>query len=107
VGDRYHIFTGSEIAFDGSASGFGVDEDGDGRADYNFAGPNFNFHQFRSNLVMRWEYTPGSAVFLVWSQGRTGFGGTGDFSFQDDIRSLFDVHPADVFLIKFSYCFQL
>src|SRR3989449_10984457 len=30
----------------------------------------FNFKQFRSNLVLRWEYRPGSTLFLVWNQGR-------------------------------------
>ena len=30
----------------------------------------FNFKQFRSNFVMRWEYRPGSTLFLVWGQGR-------------------------------------
>lgn len=107
VTDRYHVFMGSELVFEAAANRFSADEDGDGRAEYDFTGPNFNFLQFRSNLVVRWEYTPGSAVYLVWSQGRTGFGWTGDFSFQDDIRSLFDVHPANVFLVKFSYCFRL
>src|SRR5256884_1276502 len=32
----------------------------------------FNFKQFRSNVVFRWEYRPGSTLFLVWSQGRHG-----------------------------------
>ena len=32
----------------------------------------FNFQQFRSNVVFRWEYRPGSTLFLVWSQGREG-----------------------------------
>ena len=32
----------------------------------------FNFQEFRSNVVFRWEYRPGSTLFLVWSQGRQG-----------------------------------
>ncbi|MET6989079.1 hypothetical protein ABXZ36_00280 [Sediminicola arcticus] len=39
-----------------------------GTVDY----PNFSFVQFRSNLVLRWEYIPGCEVFLVWSQGVAG-----------------------------------
>jgi hypothetical protein len=31
----------------------------------------------------------------------------GTFSFERDINGLFDVHPENVFLVKFSYCFQL
>ena len=83
-----------------------MDENGDGTADYSFADPDFNFREFRSNLVIRWEYIPGSALYVVWSQGRTGFLPTGDFSFRD-VDGLFGLHPYDVFLVKFSYCFQL
>ncbi|MDA9929587.1 DUF5916 domain-containing protein, partial [Flavobacteriaceae bacterium] len=46
-----------------------VDQDRDGSSDFSFSDPDFSFVQFRSNLVMRWEYIPGSELFLVWSQG--------------------------------------
>ncbi|MGB9004156.1 MAG: hypothetical protein WCB96_00375 [Candidatus Aminicenantales bacterium] len=65
------------------------------------------FSQIRSNLVIRWEYIPGSTLYLVWSQGRTGFEPRGDFSFGRDVDNLFEIHPHNVFLVKFSYCFQL
>ena len=65
---RFHIFSGSEIR---SNDGYEVDENGDGTADYSFARPDFNFVQFRSNLVIRWEYKHGSEIYLVWSQGST------------------------------------
>ena len=48
-----------------------IDENRDGTTDYSFGKPDFNFVQFRSNLVARWEYRPGSEIFLVWSQGNT------------------------------------
>jgi hypothetical protein len=104
---RYHVFTDGELGHDGGTGEFSVDENGDGRPDYAFADPDFNVLEFRSNLVIRWEYIPGSAVYVVWSQGRSGFLPTGAFSFRNDVRDLFDTHPHDVFLIKFSYCFQL
>jgi hypothetical protein len=65
----------------------------------------FNFRQFRSNLVIRWEYNPGSLLYLVWTQNKTGSVSTGDFSFMDDFDGLFNIHPHNVFLIKFSYRF--
>ncbi|MGH7530005.1 MAG: DUF5916 domain-containing protein [Gemmatimonadales bacterium] len=64
----------------------------------------FNFKQFRSNVVFRWEYRPGSTLFVVWSQGRrdrTSFEGTQ--SFGGDMRDLFDVRPDNTFLVKMSY----
>ncbi|HWK89929.1 MAG TPA: DUF5916 domain-containing protein, partial [Longimicrobium sp.] len=30
----------------------------------------FNVRSFRSNAVMRWEWRPGSTLFLVWQQDR-------------------------------------
>jgi hypothetical protein len=63
-----------------------------------------NFKAFNSNLVLRWEYRPGSTLFVVWSQGRV------DQSDLDvtrtmprDFRRLFDQHPENTFLVKMSY----
>jgi hypothetical protein len=69
--------------------------------------PDFNFRQFRSNFVMRWEYSPGSTLFVVWSQGRTGFESQGEFSFRNDLRDLFNVFPDNVFLVKLNRWFAL
>lgn len=99
--DRYHTFTADEIARD-AEGGYAVDEDADGTADYGFADPDFNFREFRSNLVARWEYAPGSTLFLVWSQARSVFRDTGEFDVRDDLDGLFGAHPHDVFLIKFN-----
>ena len=66
-------------------------------------GYDFNFRQFRSNLVARWEYRPGSLIYLVWTQNKTGSMATGNFSYISDMDGLFNLHPYNVFLIKFSY----
>jgi len=64
----------------------------------------FNFKQLSSNVVLRWEYKPGSTVFVVWNQGRQGFlPREGDENFHGDVRDLFSLHPANTFLIKMSY----
>ena len=66
-----------------------------------------NFKQLRTNTVLRWEYRPGSILFLVWQQGRdafsdspTGFNGRRDFG------ELFELHPNNTFLLKMSYWFN-
>ena len=82
---------------------YNIDENQDGSIDYSFDDPNFNFYEFRSNLVVRWEYIPGSTVYLVWSQGRTGDNSMGEFNFREDVESLYSIYPHNVFLIKFSY----
>jgi hypothetical protein len=63
----------------------------------------FNVKEFRSNLVLRWEYRPGSAMFLVWSQGRSAFAPNGRFNLGDDTRELFRVDGTDILLLKVSY----
>jgi hypothetical protein len=104
---RYHVFGNSELAYDAASRTYTVDENADGAADYTLGNPDFNIREFRSNLVVRWEYKPGSALYLVWSQGRSAYLGDGSFEMGRDLSGLFDLHPHDVFLIKFSYCFQL
>jgi hypothetical protein len=64
----------------------------------------FNFQQFRSNVVFRWEYRPGSTLFLVWSQGREGSSSIeGTNTFRGDLGDLFGRRADDVFLVKVSY----
>ncbi len=68
-----------------------------------FGNPDFNFKQFRSNTVVRWEYSPGSALYVVWSQGRNHSARTGQFDFDSDLGDLFGVMPDNVFMVKVSY----
>ena len=64
----------------------------------------FNFKEFQSNLVFRWEYRPGSTLFVVWNEGRQGFANEeGTTQFTGDIRTLMALHPANTFLVKMSY----
>ena len=105
--DSFHLFTENEISYNEENEIYEVDENHDGVVDYDFENPNFNFMQFRSNLVLRWEYIPGSTLFFVWTQGRTDVTSLGEFRFRDDFNDLFSTHPHNVFLIKLSYRFQL
>ena len=84
-----------------------VDPDGAaGPADtLSFQDPNFNFRSLRGNAVLRWEFHPGSTLFLVWTQQRSGQDGVGDLRLDRDLRALGTAHPANVFLVKVSYWF--
>lgn len=67
----------------------------------------FNFKQFNSNAVVRWEYRPGSTLFLVWQQGRLQDAlNRGTFEFERDYRDLFRAHPVNTFLVKATYFFN-
>ncbi|HEY2377873.1 MAG TPA: DUF5916 domain-containing protein [Gemmatimonadaceae bacterium] len=64
----------------------------------------FNFKEFQSNLVFRWEYRPGSTLFVVWNEGRQGYANQeGNTPFTGDIRNLMSLHPANTILVKMSY----
>ena len=84
-----------------------IDENIDGNEDYRFDKPDFNIQEFLSNLVIRWEYNPGSSVYLVWSQTRSNSNTSGMMDYSNDMEDLFSEKPHNVFLIKFSYRFGL
>ncbi len=55
---------------------------------------------------MRWEYKPGSSLYVVWSQGRTGYAPAWDESFRGNWNALWRTQPDNVFLVKLSYWFS-
>lgn len=85
-----------------------VDPDGAGPApSFVIDNPDFNFRSLRGNAVVRWEYMPGSALFLVWTQNRNDLEPVGRFDFQQDLDHLLDAGADNIFLIKASYYFSL
>lgn len=67
------------------------------------ANPDFNFRSFRTTNVLRWEYRPGSALFVVWQQGREEVEPLGTFDAGRDFGRTFGAPGRNVFLIKWSY----
>ncbi|MGH7447005.1 MAG: DUF5916 domain-containing protein, partial [Longimicrobiales bacterium] len=70
-----------------------------------FTVPNadFTLRSLRGNAVLRWEYRPGSTIFVAWQQTRSGTGASGQFDFSRDRAALFEAPPDDVLVIKLSY----
>ena len=101
--DRYRFYTDDQISYNSSWKIYSIDDNADGTEDYSFAKPDFNVKTFLSNLVVRWEYQPGSTVYLVWSQNRNGYANDGSFNASRDFESLFNESAYNIFLIKFSY----
>jgi len=105
LNDRVTWYDTNQISLENGA--YLIDEDRDGETDYAFGDPDFAFVQFRSNLVVRWEYIPGSEIFLVWSQGINGIGDPdNDFGSIID-NQLFSARPQNTFLLKATYRFVL
>jgi hypothetical protein len=67
----------------------------------------FNFRSFRTTNVLRWEYRPGSTLFVVWQQGRQDSATDGTFRFGRDFGDLFSAPAHNVFLVKLSYWFNM
>ena len=65
--------------------------------------PDFNYRSFRTTNVLRWEYKPGSTLFVVWQQGREGTVDRGTFDFNRDFGGIFESPARNVFLVKFAY----
>ncbi|NUP57454.1 MAG: carbohydrate binding family 9 domain-containing protein [Gemmatimonadaceae bacterium] len=81
-----------------------VDPDGAGpAAAFSFGDPNFTTRSLRGTAVLRWEYRPGSTMFFVWTQQRSGFDQFGDLDFRRDARALLGDRPDNVFLVKATY----
>jgi hypothetical protein len=83
------------------------DYEGGSRTDYSINNPDFNFYQFRSNLVAKWEYRLGSFIYFVWSSDRTGNSSNGTAPMSDSFRQLWKSYSNNIFLIKLSYWFGL
>ncbi|MBK7626892.1 MAG: carbohydrate binding family 9 domain-containing protein [Bacteroidales bacterium] len=106
--DRFWTYSPGQIKLNGDS--YDIDENIDGTKEYSFGKRDFNVQEFLSNLVVRWEYNPGSSVYLVWSQTRSSYNSSGNLDLMNDLGDLFDGDdnkPHNVFLIKFSYRFGL
>jgi len=100
--DRFRVFPAAEINYNSSSDQYQIN-DQSGNSLYNFDQPDFNVKAFLSNLVVRWEYNPGSTLYLVWSQNRNQSVQNGNFDLASDMRDLFNNKPYNVFLLKASF----
>ena len=79
-----------------------VDPDGAAPA-FSFDRPDFRFASLRGNAVFRWEYRPGSTLFLVWTQQREASESNGVFDIGPSTRQLINADASHVFALKLSY----
>ncbi len=101
--DRFSTYPEENIHFNEALQVYEIDESGDGSSDYSFSKPDFNTKVFLSNLVARWEYRPGSVLFLVWSQNRYNETNDPEMAFANNLTNMFNFQPQNTFLVKLSY----
>ena len=80
-----------------------VDFDGDAASDYSFTDRDFNVRSLIGNAVLRWEYRPGSTIFVVWQRQQSERATLGDFDFSRDASELFGAPADDRFIVKVNY----
>ncbi len=104
---RYRSYYDNEISYNSASDQYEIDQNMDGNIEYQLTNPNFNAIQFRSNFVIRWEYTPGSTLFLVWTSNADNSHGSTRNRFSDLTNDLFDRQAHNIFLVKYTYRFIL
>lgn len=102
----YLVYGEGNSTFD--ADNYIADPDGVGPASEIYIGnPDFNFKSLRGNAVLRWEYLPGSVLYFVWTQTRTDFEDVGELNFGNSLNRLGNSRPDNIFMVKFTYWFNM
>ena len=102
--ERIHTYSTSELRTTENNT-YTAFENGNNTSAVTFDNPDFKDFAFLSNLVFRWEYIPGSTIYLVWSQNRSDSDKLAQFNMEKDFSNIYKVYPHDVFMVKLSYRF--
>ncbi|SDC06513.1 DUF5916 domain-containing protein [Williamwhitmania taraxaci] len=105
--DRFSLYDATQLTYNNSTNTYLFDDNADGNIEYEISKSDldFNVKEFLSNMVVRWEFIPGSTAYFVWSQTRSGYEESGNFRFRSNLMDLYTDHPRNIFLVKFSYRF--
>jgi hypothetical protein len=109
--NRFYTFAGEQIRHEPESLGYYIDLDGNGDRETYVYDPSFNTKSLNSNTVLRWEYRPGSSLFVVWTQGRSDYVADGSFNLERDAARLFgtgsnpQLPTTNVIAIKASFWF--
>jgi hypothetical protein len=88
----------------GDADIYTIDPDGAGpAASFEVTDPSFTLRSLRGNAVLRWEYLPGSTLYLVWTRSASSDVTRGSINFGPDAGALFQGPATNIFLIKLNY----
>jgi hypothetical protein len=93
---------GGTLTYDAVARAYTV-VPGDGGAPFTFDDPDFNVKSMRLNAIFRWEWRPGSAIYVVWTEARADDSRPGIFAFGEDLRRVFSAPADDVIMFKIAW----
>jgi hypothetical protein len=99
--DRLALLNPAEITLEDGR--YQVDEIGEGDPEFSFRDHDFNVRELNTNAVLRWEYKPGSTLFVVWASSRDDALVTGGLDMMSDLDRLLSTPVTNIFMLKFSY----
>jgi len=103
-GEDAGTITAQPAAQPGDHAIYTIDPDGAGpAASFDITDPSFTFRSLRGNAVLRWEYLPGSTLYLVWTRSASSDLTRGSIDLGADARALFQGPAENIFLIKLNY----
>jgi len=104
---RYGQDPGSSLVYEADADDPYLVSPAGGGDDFRLPDRDFNLKSLKVNLVLRWEYGPGSTFYFVWTQDRADSAHPGSFDLGRDARALVDAPGEDIFMMKISQYFSL
>ena len=103
-GYGFHTFDTDNVHYNAGSNHYTIDPDGAGPAGpFGFDNPDFDYKSLRGNAVLRWEYLPGSTLYLVWTQQRSDDEYLGDMRFERSLRRMWSSRADNIFMMKISY----
>lgn len=100
--ERFSEFKGHEISY--NSGSYTVDK---GSNTMSFKDPDFSFNEFRSNLVARWEFLPGSSVYFVWENDRSNRDDVYHPGWGSNLDRIFGLPASNTLMMKVNYWFNL
>ncbi len=89
---------------DGTIVSYELEPDGAGpREAFQIDNPDFSYTSLRGNAVLRWEYSPGSTLFFVWTRSCSAYGSNPQFDPADAVQHLCQGQSDNVFAVKLNY----
>jgi hypothetical protein len=98
----YHIYTDEQITYDGEDYHVTPDPSNPTNS-FSFGNPDFHVKSLRGNAVLRWEYAPGSTLYIVWTQDRSNYDYYNDFAIDSSMNKLLGEPANNIFMIKLTY----
>lgn len=101
--DRFDPLETDRLARSGVGEAVEIDVDRDDDVDFSLEEPDFRVVSLRTNAVLRWEFNPGSTLFVVWQQSRRDHINNGALNFANAFGDVLAAAGTNVLAMKVAY----